>query len=203
MQLVAGARWYAGDERGARAAFDEAVGTFEELGHPSVLASVLRGAGLMAACCDQRARGIAQCRSALRLSEAIGDRAGSAQALNFLASISRYDDLSTAVALYAEALSLAREVGEPWATCWALDGIAGAALAAGEREIAARLLAHSAKLSARSGFSQPPREMELRERDAAQLRIELDTEDYERATVEGELMSAGEAVACALAFAAR
>jgi predicted ATPase/DNA-binding SARP family transcriptional activator len=204
LHLIGGARWFGGDERAAGEAFEEAVEIFERLGHRSVLASLRRCAGLMAARCGTPARGIALCSDALRLSDAIGDRAGSAQALNFLAAISRdEDDQQTAIARYAEALRLAREVGDLWATCWALDGLAGAARAFAEPEIAARLLAKSARLAARSWYVPSPRERALRDHDTDALRGELDAADLERAIAEGDVMGVGEVVSCALAFAAR
>ena len=171
LQLVGGARWFGDDEPAALAAFDEAVEIFARLGHRSVLGSVQRSAGLMAARCGNPERGAVLCRAALVTSTAIDDRAGSAQALNFLAAISRDEgDLDTAAARYADALGLARDIGELWATCWALDGIAGVACAAGEADLAARLLACSATLATRAGYMQTPHERRLRERDIAALR---------------------------------
>jgi hypothetical protein len=204
LHLIGGAHWFGGDNAAAAVAFEEAVDIFTQLGHPSVLASVQRCAGLMAARCDSPARGRALCSDALRLSDAIGDRAGSAQALNFLGAISRdEDDVATALERHAEALRLGRAAGDLWSTCWALDGLAGAALELGEPEIAARLLASSAKLAKRSWYVPSPRERELRDRDVAALRGVLGEPDFEQATADGELMSVGEVVACALAFVAR
>jgi len=204
LQLIGGARWFAGDERAAGVAYEEAVEIFAELGHRSVLASVQRGAGLMAARCGHPDRGAVLCEDALRHSDAIEDRAGSAQALNFLAAISRdAQDLTTAVARYAEALRLAREVGDLWSTCWALDGLAGAARTYGDAEIAAQLLATSGRLAGRSHYLQPPHERELREADLAALRLEFDEGEFERVSAEGAVLGVGDAAACALAFAAR
>jgi non-specific serine/threonine protein kinase len=204
LQVIGGAHWFGGDEQAAGAAFAEAAEIFERLGHRSVLASARRSAGLMAARCGNPTRGKALCRAALELSDAIDDWAGSAQALNYLAAISRDEgDQETAIADHAEALSLARRVGELWATCWALDGLAGAAREVGELEVAARLLAHSGGLAARAGYRQSPHWRELRENDIAQLQAALGAEDFERAAIEGDLMAVGDAVACALAFATR
>jgi predicted ATPase/DNA-binding SARP family transcriptional activator len=204
LHLIGGARWFSGDEPAAGEAFEEAVAIFGQLGHRSVLASVERCAGLMAARCGKAARGITLCNDALRISDAIHDRAGSAQALNFLASISRdQGDPQTGVARHAEALRLAREVGDLWATCWALDGLAGAARRFREPEIATRLLASSTKLAARSWYMPSPGERELRGDDHDSLRAELGGEDFERAAADGAVMGVGEVVSCALAFASR
>jgi predicted ATPase/DNA-binding SARP family transcriptional activator len=204
LHLIGGAYWFAGDHRAAGRAFEEAVEIFTQLGHRSVLASQQRCAGLMAARCDSPARGRTLCSDALRLSDAIGDRAGSAQALNFLGAISRdHGDLDTVIEHHAEALRLGRAVGDLWATCWALDGLAGAARLRGELEIAARLLASSTKLADRSWYVPSPRERDLREEDLAALRRGLGAADFEAASAAGEVMGAGEVVACALAFAAR
>jgi predicted ATPase len=204
LPIIAGAHWFSGDERAAGEAFTEAAAIFGELGHRSVLASAQRGAGMMAARCGNPARGGAMCLQALRLSESIGDRAGSAQALIFLAAISRDSgEYETALMRYSDALSLARDVGELWATCMALDGIAGIARVVGEPEIATRLLAHSDSLAARAGYLPPPHERELRDNDLVTLRSALGDEGFERAAAEGALMSLGEAVSSALACAAR
>ena len=126
----------------------------------------MRGAGLMAALNGNAVRGAAQCEEARRISAALGDRAGCSQASNHLAVICRdTGDFTAAVAHFAEALALAREVGELWATCWALDGLAGAARARGELDIAARLLACSGKLATRAGYRPPPHERVVREAD--------------------------------------
>jgi non-specific serine/threonine protein kinase len=203
-QNIGGARWFGGDYQAAGEAYEEAVEIFERLGHPSALASVQRGAGLMAARCGHPARGVEICLQALRLTEAVGDRGGSAQALNFLAAINRdIGDHATAVMRYTDALSLAHEVGELWATCWALDGIAGVARAANEPEAATRLLAHSGRLASRAGYRHSPHERALRDDDIEALRSVLGDEGFEQAAAEGALMSVGDAVSYAAAFASR
>lgn len=204
LQVIGGARWFGGDDAAAGAAYDEAVATFDRLGHSSVLGSARRGAGLMAARCGNPARGKAICLKALSLSTVIGDRAGSAQALNFVAAISRDSgDHETAVRRYGDALSLARAVGELWATCWALDGLAGVARAFGEPLVAAKLLAHSGRLASRAGYRQSPHELRLRQEDLAALHDTLGDEEFEQASAEGELLGVGAAVSCALTFASR
>jgi hypothetical protein len=156
----------------------------------------------MAARGGNPARGRVLCIEALRLSDAIGDRAGSTQALNFLSAISRDEgERGKAMARYAEGLRLARGVGDLWATCWALDGLAAAARELDELEIAARILARSAGLAARSWYVPSPRE--LRDLDVMLLRKDLGAEDFARASAGGGVMSAREVVACALAFATR
>jgi len=203
-QMIAAAHWFGGDEGAAGGAYEAAAETFERLGHRSVLASARRGAGLMAARCGQHDRGDELCRDALRITSSIGDRAGSAQALNFLAAISRArNDLITAGARFADALVHAREIGELWATCSALDGIAGCARRDGEPELAVRLLARSGKLAQRAGYVQAPHERALRTADVLALIELLGERDYERAATEGELMSDADAVASALAFVSR
>lgn len=204
LQLIGGARWFAGQEEAARKAYEEAVRIFEQLGHGSVLASVRRGAGLMEARCGRLERGRAMCREALAFSEVIGDRAGAAQALNFLAAISREaGELDSAAERYADALSRAREVGELWATCSALDGIAGVACVYRDFELAARLLARSDTLAERAGYQRPPHERVRREAEDRTLNSELGERDLDRAIAEGELMSDADAVASALAFVER
>ena len=203
LQVIGGSLWFAGMEEAALRAFEETVAIFERLKHRSVLASVQRSAGLMAARCGDPERGGVLCRGALQTSTAIDDRAGSAQALNFLAAISREQgDLETALARYADALSLAHEIGELWARCWALDGIAGVACAVGQAELAACLLACSGKLAATARYRQSPHEHALLERDLATVRTQLGDSGFARASAEGEQMSAGHAVSSALAFAA-
>jgi predicted ATPase/DNA-binding SARP family transcriptional activator len=204
LQMIGAAHWFSGDERSAGRAYEEAAEIFERLGHGSVLASVRRGAGLMAARCGQPGRGEAMCLDALRISTAIGDRAGSAQALNFLAAISRDQrDLDVALGRFGEALGHARSTGELWATCTALDGIAAVAAARGDADLAARLMACSQRLADRAGYRQSAYEQELRAAEVTKLMRTLDHADYERATAEGQLMSVGDATTRAHAFVAR
>ena len=130
LQVIGGAHWFVDEYRPAGAAFDEAVAIFEALGHRSALASAMRSSGMMAALNGSVTSGIVRCEEARRLSAALGDRAGSAQALNYLGAIGRAaGDLASAVTYHAEALALAWAVRELWDTCWALDGLAGAACA--------------------------------------------------------------------------
>ena len=159
----------------------------------------------MAARCGQPGRGAALCRDALRFSDAIGDRAGSAQALNFLAAISREEsDLATAASRYADALTHAREIGELWATCSALDGIAAVACALGEPELAVHLFARSSRLADHAGYASRRTSGGCATADIVALMQVLGERDYERAAAEGELMSASPTrVASALAFARR
>jgi|GEM_PF-532013 len=204
LMVSGGALWFGGDDRAAGEAYGEAVDVFEALEHRSVLASARRGAGLMAARCGQPAVGDVMCLEALRLSSAIGDRAGSAQALNFAAAISRdKGDDKTALQRYRDALLLAREVGELWATCWALDGLGGVARKVGEADIAAQLLAYSGRLASRAGYRQPPHELALRIADLAALLQDLGENRFEELSVQGGFMGAEAAVACAVAFASR
>jgi tetratricopeptide (TPR) repeat protein len=204
LQLVALAHAYAAREDVAMSAYEEVLPIFERLGHGSVLASVRRGLGLMAALCGEPERGRALCRQALAFSSAIGDRAGSAQALNFLAIISREEgDAKTAAAWHADALGRADQIGDLWATCSALDGIGSVAAASGEHELAISLLARSDALADRSGYQRPPGERLRREADDAMLRRALGGKAFDEAHAAGATMSLSEAVASALAFAAR
>jgi predicted ATPase/DNA-binding SARP family transcriptional activator len=204
MQIIAAARWFGGDECGALEVFEEATEIFEQLGHRSMLAAAQRGAGLMAARRGNPARGAAMCSSARRISDAVGHRAGSAEALNFLAAIKRdQGDYESAVVRYAEALLLAREANDLWATCWALDGLAGAARTLDQPEIAARLYAHSGRVEERAGYRPPPHERAIRDHDIDELRVELGDDNFEGAMAEGALMDTNEAVSSALAVASR
>jgi predicted ATPase/DNA-binding SARP family transcriptional activator len=204
VQLIGAAHWWVGDNAAAGTAYEEAAAIFERLEHGSVLASARRGAGLMAARCGRPERGAALCREALVFSEAIGDRAGSAQALNFLGAISRGEgELDASVARYADALSHAYAIGEFWATCWAIDGVAGVACAERQLPLAARLFACAEALGTRAGYHQPAHESLLRDNDVTTLRALLDERDFERAATEGALMPLAAAVAAALAFASR
>lgn len=204
LQLVAASRWFGDDHHSARAAYEEAEAIYERLGHGSVLASVRRGLGLMAAVDGEAERGAALCRAALRFSDSIGDRAGSAQALNFLGAISRDDgDREAALAHFAEALQRAREVGELWAICSALDGIAGAASAFGEPELAVRLFARSERIAERSPYRHPPYEQRRNAADRRRLASSLGARAFQRAATEGQLWTDRDAMLHALAFAER
>jgi predicted ATPase/DNA-binding SARP family transcriptional activator len=203
LQLVALAHAYAGREQVALTSYEELLGIFERLGHGSVLASVRRGLGLMAALCGDARRGRALCRTALAFSNAIGDRAGSGQALNFLATISREGgDSREAAELHADALVRADQIGDLWATCSALDGIASVAAESGEHELAVSLFACADGLTER-GYERMPAERARREADGAMLLAALGPSAFDRAHADGEAMTLSEAVASALAFVER
>ena len=124
--------------------------------------------------------------------------------LNFLAAISREEgELDVAAGRYVDALSRAREVGDLWATCSALDGIAGVACQYGEYWLAARLLACSDVLAARAGYERPPHERARRAAEDRKLREELGPGELEAASAEGEVMAVGDALASSLAFVER
>ena len=204
LQVVGGALWFGDAEAQALEAFEEAIKTFERLQHSSVLASVERGAGLMAARCGNPARGLALCRSALKRSTAIDDRAGSGQALNFLAAINReLGDHAAALAHYGEALRHAHAVGELWATCWALDGLGGVAGELGEPELGALLLASSGALASQASFMQSRHDLAIRAKDLDRLRELLGDADFDRATTEGRSTDIGSSIRIALALANR
>jgi non-specific serine/threonine protein kinase len=204
LQMVGATSWFVGNERAAVPAYEEAVTIFERLGHGSVLASVRRGAGLMAARSGQARRGKVLCEEALRFTDSIGDRVGSAQAHNFLGSICREQgELGEAVEHFVAALALAREIGDLWGTCSALDGIANAACRHGEHELAARLLGCSGVLARRSGYRPTVHEAVIRAADVEALRGRLSASAFEQAQAEGELLAVADAVTASQAFAAR
>lgn len=201
LMLIGGAHWFAGDTVLARQAYGDAARIFERLRHRSVLASARRGEGLMTALTGDRELGAALCHDALAFSESIGDRGGSAQALNFLAVIARdAGELDLVAERHAAALSYAREVGELWATCAALDGIAAVARADGKAILATQLLACSAAIAASAGFGPPRFERELRDSELTALRARLAGHEFSEASRRGAGMSIADAVGAALAF---
>lgn len=203
-QMIGASYWYAGDEAAALPLYDDAVEAFERIGHQSVLASMRRGAGLMAARCGRREHGAALCHQALAFTEATGDRVGSAQALNFLASIARDEGkLDLAAWRHADALQHAWEVGEPWAMCAALDGIASVACAEREPALAARLVARSDALAKRARYRRSAHEQRQREADDEALLADLGPGVLAGELAAGATMEVNEAVTSALAFVRR
>lgn len=201
LMLTGAAQWFAGDVPAARTGYAEAAEIFARLQHGSVLASARRGEGLMTALTGDPERGEALCHDALAFTESIGDRGGSAQALNFLAAIARLTgDFDLMAERHAAALVYAREVGELWATCSALDGIATVARAAGKAMLAAQLLACSGAIAEQAGFGPSLSEREMREAEIAALRDAMTQHGFADAWRRGGEMSIADAVASALAF---
>ncbi|MBJ7330187.1 MAG: hypothetical protein JHC95_09840, partial [Solirubrobacteraceae bacterium] len=202
LMMIGGAHWFAGEIPAARVAYGESADIFDALNHGSVLASARRGEGLMAALSGDIEYGTAVCHDALAISEAIGDRGGSAQALNFLAVIARDSgDLDLVAERHGAALQYAREVGELWATCAALDGIAAVARADGRIVLATQLLACSTAIAERAGFGPPHHERELRKREVAALRAAMSPREFADAARRGKGMRVADAVTEALTFA--
>lgn len=158
----------------------------------------------MAARCGNAAEGADLCRHALDMSDALGDPAGSAQALNYLGSINRdQGQHAAAAARHARALQLAHQAGERWGTCLALDGLAGTALVDGEWTVAVHLLAYSQKLAQRAGYMPAPHELQARDADVARARAERSLAEFQGAWARGADADETEIVAYALTFARR
>ncbi|WP_084962623.1 BTAD domain-containing putative transcriptional regulator [Thermoactinospora rubra] len=109
--------------------------------------------------------------------------------LGFIAE--RRGDAKQARESHLEAFAAARRLGDPWSAAMAVDGLAGAAAAAGEHERAARLLGLAAESRADRRLS--PADAAEIERVSAAVREALGEDAYKAAYEEGRRLKIDDA----------
>jgi hypothetical protein len=110
-------------------------------------------------------------------------------------------DRATARALHAESLLLRQEIGNETAiaaSLESLESLATIALAEGEPERAARLLAAAATLRSATRTPRLPQDRAQHEQDIANARSALGDDAFAAAWATGEAMPVAEAIADAL-----
>ena len=103
-----------------------------------------------------------------------------------------------AMAAFAEALGVYRDLGDREGVSYCLEGIA-AATAARDPDSSAILMGAAAALRGSTGCSLQPHEREVSARTAAALRERLGSDEVRRAAAVGESLPVDEAVVLALA----
>jgi predicted ATPase len=187
------------DLRRARETFEEALAIACDLGVRESIAVLLTNLALVA-------RNEGDYRKARSYCERALDTTGrhlrvSGNGLNLLhqgwLSLEEGDPARSR-ALLLEALSIYAELGDTFYCANALDGLAAVALAAGERERAARLVSAAEALYETVGAPLDPWEQSLRDRTVAALREELEPDALEREWARGRGMGLEQAVREAL-----
>jgi non-specific serine/threonine protein kinase len=136
----------------------------------------------------------------LALSRDAGYTRGTAWSLTYLGRVALdQDDPARAVPLYAESLELQRQLGNTRAIAANLEGLAGAAVAQARLPSAARMLGAAAALRDAIGASPQPADVAMRARTIAAVQASLGDERFAALWLEGQAMSADEAIAHALA----
>jgi len=120
----------------------------------------------------------------------LGDQRHIARGLWSLGYVALFqDDYAKARTFYEEALALHREFGEKWFIASCLDGLAEVAIAKGQPEWAAHLLAAAALLREDLGVSPPSYNLANYERAVDTTRAQLGEERFAAAWAEGRKMT--------------
>ena len=131
--------------------------------------------------------------------QAAGSSAWRGYSLFMLASVAHErGDLTTAGAVYREALGLAGEIGDRLCVRMVMPGLAGVAAMEGDAARALRLAGAAAALQERAGFSAFPPIRERQERWLASARQALDAQEQAAVWAEGRAMELKQATAYAL-----
>lgn len=150
------------------------------------------------------ARADDRCREALEMFRNLGQTAGSARAIQGLASIARLrrDPAQTASLLH-EALQLRRQINDRWGFAPCFEDIADYALLAGDAGAATRLYSAASRIRADLGIPIPPAYRPAHERREPSVRKHLSSSDFAAAWNDGQIMSNESAVELALAMTLR
>ena len=201
-----------GDTRGARALHQEALTTRQAMGDTTGVAYSHFNLGDAAVLDGDFAVAAVQLERALALFRDVGDKLGIAYALHGLgrATLDRrqgsgsgknqHGDNQRATALFAEALSLRKELGDKRGQVEALEGVA---IAAGETDptAGARIVGAAIALRETMGAVARPGESADQERGLRLFRARLGAVELDQARAEGALWSLDEATRAALALA--
>jgi tetratricopeptide (TPR) repeat protein len=145
------------------------------------------------------ARAAALHEEGLALFQELGDTAGVARSLNYLATVAQEQgDLTRAAALYEKSLALDRALGYPESIVCALEGLAATAVA-GQPARAARLFGVAAALREAIGLPLLPTDLDRYDRAVAEVRRQMDKDAFAAAWDAGTSLSLEQAVAMALA----
>ena len=190
--------WFQGDYAHVMRNASDALAILRRSGSRSVLAQVLYMHSIAVAATGDSARAIAFGEESLAIANEQRNRVHAAYALNVLGSIARKSaDHEQAVARHTAALTVAVDLGDFWATLWALDGIATCLSAQGRHDIAARLLAAVESLQRATGHRHAPLERELHVRDVDRVRRHLSAARLRAHSSAGEKLDLEDAIALA------
>jgi non-specific serine/threonine protein kinase len=150
------------------------------------------------------ARADERCREALAMFRDLGQTAGSARAIQGLASIARLrrNPAQTASLLH-EALRLRRQINDRWGFAPCFEDIADYAVLVGDAAAATRLYSAASRIRADLGVPIPPAYRPAHERREPSVRKHLSPSAFAAAWNEGQTMSNDSAVELALAITLR
>ena len=179
-----------GDYTAGKLLCDESLAIFRAFGDRRSIALALGTLGNQAFLQEEDAAALPSIEEGLALFRELGDRRNSARMLSFLGYAAFVQgDYAKACTCYVEALTTLRELGAKWYIVACLDGLAGVAVAQGQPEWAAHVLAAAALLREALGVSPPPILLANYERTVATTRAQLGEERFAAAWAEGRKMT--------------
>ncbi|MFQ5340095.1 MAG: tetratricopeptide repeat protein [Anaerolineae bacterium] len=193
-----------GDYGAARSLWEKSLATWQEAGHKRGIARTLSGLGNVA----HKERDYATARSyyekSLALSKELEDKRGIARSLDNLGLVARDEgDYATAHSLWERSLAIRQELGDKHGVAEWLERFAGLAAAQGQSERALRLAGAAAALRATLGAPLLAGEQDELECHLAPARQSLGEQAAARAFVDGQALTAEQAIECALDRAAQ
>jgi len=184
---------------GAVANFEKGMALLREAGDKSGIAQALTNLGEHARLNGDFLKAREAYEESLKLAREIGDGLRESILLINLGFIALHEgDAKGAQVMLKESLTLALEIGHTAYTADKLSALAGAAVALGQPERAARLSGAAEALYETQGYEPQSGDIHEFERYQAAARERLDTVNFETAWAEGGAMNLDEAIAYAL-----
>jgi non-specific serine/threonine protein kinase len=184
-----------GDLERAKPMLEKSLELFRDFGAVWGLSHTLRGLGVVARSEGDRARAIALFEESLSVSNETGDTSGTAAAQLLLGNMARREGQhERATRLYRESLAAVKTIGDRQGAAMCLAALSRVALAAGRPARAARLLGAAERLLEVIGWTFPPGERAGHDRAVRAVRDALGSEEYERVSGLGALMTLDQAV---------
>jgi non-specific serine/threonine protein kinase len=188
-----------GDLKRAKPMLEKSLELFRDFGEVWGLSHTLRGLGVVARSEGDRSRAIALFEESLLVSNETGDTSGTAAAQLLLGNMARREGHhARATSLYRESLTTVKTIGDRQGAAMCLAALSRVALAEGRPARAARLLGSAERLLEVIGWTFPPGERAGHDRAVAAVRDALGSEEYERVSGLGALMTLDQAVAYAM-----
>ncbi|TME05251.1 MAG: tetratricopeptide repeat protein [Chloroflexi bacterium] len=190
LSLLARVAFHQGDHRAGKLPGEEGLVLFRDSGDRRGIAQILGVQSLTALYHGNYVTAFTLAEESLAIMRELGDQRHIARGLWSLGYVALFqDDYAKARTFYEEALALHREFGEKWFIASCLDGLAEVAIAKGQPEWAAHLLAAAALLREDLGVSPPSYNLANYERAVDTTRAQLGEERFAAAWAEGRKMT--------------
>lgn len=188
--------WFEGQYDTAQTLFRETLARYQEIGDTWGITFATYGLGFVALSQGQMTTAQTLFQTAHTILLNMGDKRGLIRTHGGQGRLALLrGELAAAREHWLAVLTLARELGERWGIALSLDGVAGAAAAAGQGQLAAHLFGAAQALRQRLRVPVPTAFQGWYEQDVARGRALLSAEAFATAWVNGEQLALDEAIA--------